>query len=85
MSKTSTLGFYFNKVQKGDLYPSHAYIYVKNWSTGPRGKDVKNGDKCILLTPEIASASELDAHVDRLIRELEKIRALGKRICCKSL
>jgi hypothetical protein len=75
----STLGLYFCREKKGTMYPSFGHVYVKSWSTSPRGEDIKDGEKCILLTPECVTQGELNAQIDRLIQELEQIRALGKK------
>jgi hypothetical protein len=72
----STLGLYFSRQQRGSLYPTFAHVYVKSWSKSAR---IKDSDDYILLTPECVSSGELDAQVERLIRELEQIRALGKK------
>lgn len=72
----STLGLYFSRQKRGTLYPSFAHIYLKSRSKSER---IKDSDDYILLTPECVSPGELDAQVDRLIRELEQVRTLGKQ------
>jgi hypothetical protein len=79
MSKTSTLDLYFSPQGKGDLYPSFGHIHVKAFSTSPRRAKAKGRSDYVLLTPECVSQGELDEQIDRLIRELEHIRALGKK------
>jgi len=79
MSKTSTLDLYFSPQEKGGLYPSFCHIYVKAYGTSPRGREAKGRTDYVLLTPECVSPGELDEQIDRLIRELEHVRALGKR------
>lgn len=76
----STLGLYFSRQEKGRLYPNFAHVYVKSWSKSAR---IKDSDDFILLTPECVSSGELDEQIDRLIRELEQIRTLGKKKLAK--
>ena len=78
MSKTTTLDFYFSP-KKGRLYPSFGHIHVKAFTTSPRGMEAKGRSDYALLTPECVSQGELDEQIDRLIRELEHIRDLGKK------
>ena len=79
MSKTSTLDLYFSPQESGGLYPSFGHIYVKAYGTSPRGREAKGRTDYVLLTPECMSQPELDEQIDRLIRELEHIRARGKK------
>jgi len=72
----STLGLQFSRQGGGRLYPSFAHVYVRSWSKSER---IKDGAELILLTPECVSPGELDEQIDRLIRELEHIRGLGRR------
>ena len=76
----STLGLYFSKQESGSLYPSFAHVYVKSSSKSAR---IKDSDDFTLLTPECMTSAELDAQIDRLIRELEKIRTTGKQKLAK--
>ena len=78
MSKTTTLDLYFCK-QDGDAlsYPSFGHIYVKAYGSSPRGQSGRSD--YVLLTPECMTQAELDEQIDRLIRELEQIRTLGKK------
>jgi hypothetical protein len=78
MSKT--LGLYFSKQERGSLYPNFAHVYLKSWSKSAR---IKDSDDFMLLTPECVSAGEFDEQIDRLIRELEQIRTLGKKKLAK--
>lgn len=83
MSKTSTLDLYFSPKESGSLYPSFVHVYVKAYGTSPRGREAKERADYVLLTPECMSEEELDAQIDRLIRELERIRTLGKKRLCQ--
>lgn len=79
MSKTSTLDLYFSPKESADLYPSFGHIYVKAYGTSPRGREANGRTDYVLLTAECMSEGELDEQIDRLIGELEHIRALGKK------
>ena len=79
MSKTITLDLYFSPREKDVLYPSFCHIFVKAHGTSPRGVEAKGRGDYVLLTPECVSQAELDEQIDRLIRELEHIRTLGKK------
>jgi len=62
--------------KSSDRWPATAHIYLSSYGT----RKLWGNDKAeCVCSPSLVSEIELDAEIDRMIKDLERLRRLGKR------